>query len=91
MHTTPMSAKIFDSIKQDDPEMASSEINSMPVFLRFNSQDNNAQHDEEKKEQIHYMSGEIQKFYSIKETLGEGCVGLVKRALRKVDNKQVAV
>ena len=41
LHTTPMSSKLFDSIKQEDTDIVSSEISSMPVFLRFNSEDNN--------------------------------------------------
>ena len=38
-----------------------------------------------------FYTNNIEEFYIFKEILGEGCVGLVKKVIRKKDNKEFAI
>ncbi|KAL4484945.1 hypothetical protein ABPG74_020122 [Tetrahymena malaccensis] len=61
------------------------------IFMRLPSFEDQDQIDKDREQGIYKISGNFSDFYELKEILGEGCVGLVKKAVRKSDGQVFAV
>ncbi|EAR90042.2 Serine/Threonine kinase domain protein (macronuclear) [Tetrahymena thermophila SB210] len=61
------------------------------VFIRLQSFEDQDQIERDREQGIFKISGNFNDFYELKEILGEGCVGLVKKAVRKSDGQVFAV
>ncbi|KAL4501442.1 hypothetical protein ABPG72_021249 [Tetrahymena utriculariae] len=61
------------------------------IFIRFQSFEDQNQIEKDREQGIYKISGNFNDFYELKEILGEGCVGLVKKAVRKSDEQVFAV